>query len=80
MTRFARLARRADRLARLCASTVASPTQQREMHLPRVSRRPSTVNSPKSFQENEMGKYFLGWILGVPVVVLVGIYLVMHVL
>jgi len=27
-----------------------------------------------------MGKYFLGWILGVPVVVLVGIYLVMHVL
>ena len=31
-------------------------------------------------QENDMGKYFLGWILGVPAVVLVGIYLVTHIL
>ena len=30
--------------------------------------------------EDEMGKYFIGWILGVPAVVLVGIYLVTHVL
>jgi hypothetical protein len=30
--------------------------------------------------ENSMGKYFLGWILGVPVVVLVGVYLVTHLL
>jgi len=27
-----------------------------------------------------MGKYFLGWILGVPVVVLIGIYVITHVL
>lgn len=33
-----------------------------------------------TFQESEMGKYFLGWILGVPAVVLVGIYLVSHLL
>jgi hypothetical protein len=39
----------------------------------------STVRSPK-LQESEMGKYFLGWILGVPAVVLVGIYLVTHIL
>ena len=31
-------------------------------------------------QESEMGKYFIGWILGVPAVVLVGIYLVTHLL
>jgi len=30
--------------------------------------------------ERIMGKYFLGWILGVPAVVLVGIYLVSHLL
>jgi hypothetical protein len=28
--------------------------------------------------ESEMGKYFLAWILGVPAVVLVGIYFVAH--
>jgi hypothetical protein len=33
-----------------------------------------------TFVENAMGKYFLGWILGVPVVVLVGVYLVTHLL
>jgi hypothetical protein len=33
---------------------------------------------PNSFQESSMGKYFLAWILGVPAVVLVGIYLVAH--
>jgi|GEM_PF-3092143 len=31
-------------------------------------------------QESVMGKYFLGWLLGVPAVVLVGIYVVTHVL
>lgn len=29
--------------------------------------------------EIDMGKYFIGWILGVPVVVLAGIYLFSHV-
>lgn len=33
-----------------------------------------------AFLESDMGKYLLGWILGVPLVVLVGIYVVMHVL
>jgi hypothetical protein len=28
--------------------------------------------------EMAMGKYFLGWLLGVPVVVLVVVYLVFH--
>jgi hypothetical protein len=28
--------------------------------------------------ENLMGKYLLGWVLGVPVVVLVIVYLVFH--
>jgi hypothetical protein len=28
--------------------------------------------------ENEMGKYFLGWLLGVPAIVLVLIYFFMH--
>jgi len=28
--------------------------------------------------EIDMGKYFIGWILGVPVVVLAGIYVVSH--
>ena len=28
--------------------------------------------------ESDMGKYFIGWLLGVPAVVLVGIYLVSH--
>ena len=32
------------------------------------------------FKESVMGKYFLGWLLGVPAVVLVGIYVVTHVL
>ena len=32
------------------------------------------------FEESVMGKYFIGWLLGVPAVVLVGIYVVTHVL
>jgi hypothetical protein len=28
--------------------------------------------------ERDMGKYFIGWLLGIPAVVLVGIYLVSH--
>jgi hypothetical protein len=38
-----------------------------------INTRPSTTA-----WEIAMGKYFLGWILGVPVIVLVVIYLVMH--
>jgi hypothetical protein len=30
------------------------------------------------FEEQGMGKYFLGWILGVPAIVLVAIYIFMH--
>lgn len=30
------------------------------------------------FEEQIMGKYFLGWILGVPAIVLVAIYIFMH--
>ena len=41
---------------------------------------PYTVRLPTTPQENVMGKYFIGWILGVPAVVLVGIYLLSHVL
>ncbi|MEP7138807.1 MAG: hypothetical protein ABI745_04230 [Caldimonas sp.] len=40
----------------------------------------STLRPTATFQEIEMGKYFLGWILGVPAVVLVGIYVVTHLL
>ena len=29
-------------------------------------------------QENGMGKYFIGWLLGVPAIVLVLLYLVFH--
>jgi hypothetical protein len=32
----------------------------------------------KTHSEIFMGKYFLGWILGVPAVVLVGFYLLTH--
>jgi hypothetical protein len=32
----------------------------------------------KTFEESGMGKYIFAWILGVPAVVLVGIYLVSH--
>jgi len=28
--------------------------------------------------ENDVGKYLIGWLLGVPAVVLVGIYLISH--
>jgi hypothetical protein len=35
--------------------------------------------TPRSLmQETTMGKYFLGWLLGVPVVVLVVVYLIFH--
>ena len=71
--------RQSDRLARLSANTGLSYTTTGDAPAA-CSGRLSTVNAPKHFLENEMGKYFLGWILGVPVVVLVGIYLVMHVL
>lgn len=30
------------------------------------------------FEEQVMGKYFLGWVLGVPAIVLVAIYLFMN--
>ena len=42
---------------------------------------PHTVGQLSKYyclKEQAMGKYFLGWILGVPVIVLVAIYLFMH--
>jgi len=62
------------------ASTVRSPTRQRGVPLLRGARDSPSVDVQQNFLESEMGKYFLGWILGVPVVVLLGIYVVMHVL
>ena len=38
---------------------------------------PETVIK-RIFKENIMGKYFLGWLLGVPAIVLVLLYLVFH--
>jgi hypothetical protein len=38
---------------------------------------PETVNQSHA-KENIMGKYFLGWLLGVPAIVLVLLYLVFH--
>lgn len=35
-----------------------------------------TLFAPQPQLEIDMGKYFIGWILGVPVVVLAGIYVV----
>jgi hypothetical protein len=32
----------------------------------------------QTFEGNDMGKYIFAWILGVPAVVLAGIYLVAH--
>lgn len=34
---------------------------------------------PSAHQESIMGKYVIGWLLGVPAVVLIGIYLVSNV-
>jgi hypothetical protein len=43
----------------------------------RYARHRRPINAGK---ENVMGKYFIGWLLGVPLGVLVLIYLFMHVL
>jgi hypothetical protein len=43
------------------------------------ARRPNTLLGLSQFiKEHAMGKYFLGWILGVPAIVLVAIYIFMH--
>ena len=36
------------------------------------------LRHPNFHLENDMGKYIFAWILGVPAIVLVGIYLVAH--
>jgi hypothetical protein len=43
-----------------------------------LATRRRNIPSEPNLQENAMGKYLLGWVLGVPVVVLVIIYLVMN--
>ena len=43
-----------------------------------LARRHPVDNHSVNKQENIMGKYLLGWILGVPAVVLVVIYLIAH--
>jgi hypothetical protein len=42
----------------------------------RVHRLP--IRSHPSFPEIDMGKYFIGWLLGVPAIVLVLLYLIFH--
>ena len=49
-------------------------------HAGRAGLAASLAFTHRNFQESDMGKYFLGWILGVPAVVLVGIYVVSHLL
>jgi hypothetical protein len=44
---------------------------------PCPSTYPETVIQQHA-KENIMGKYFLGWLLGVPAIVLVLLYLVFH--
>ena len=56
------------------------PTSACALCRSRGTRRVPTLSSLQPLLESDMGKYFLGWILGVPAVVLVGIYLVTHVL
>ena len=38
----------------------------------------SSASTSPSLQEQTMGKYVLGWFLGVPMIVLVAIYLIAH--
>ena len=45
---------------------------------PPARRLPEGVHMHPPLQENLMGKYFLAWLLGVPIGVLVLIYLFMH--
>ena len=45
---------------------------------PLARRLPEGVHMHPPLQENLMGKYFLAWLLGVPIGVLVLIYLFMH--
>jgi hypothetical protein len=41
-------------------------------------RHSGVSKSAALFRERDMGKYFIGWLFGVPVFVLVLIYLFMH--
>jgi|GEM_PF-4980764 len=34
--------------------------------------------SHPSLPENDMGKYFIGWLLGIPAIILVLLYLIFH--
>jgi hypothetical protein len=43
-----------------------------------LSRRLRSIPSPPLSQEQTMGKYVLGWFLGVPLIVLVAIYFIAH--
>jgi bacteriorhodopsin len=65
-------ARRLSERRRTVLRSIVAPahTAGLQPHLS-CSRRPST-------KEHIMGKYFIGWLLGVPVVVLVLAYLVFH--
>jgi hypothetical protein len=56
------------------------PTSARDLRRSQAIRAVPRLSPLQLLQESDMGKYFLGWILGVPAVVLVGIYLVTHIL
>jgi hypothetical protein len=42
----------------------------------RVHRLP--IQSHPSLPETDMGKYFIGWLLGIPAIILVLLYLIFH--
>jgi hypothetical protein len=55
-----------------------APTAGRRRVLQRALRQTDTLEPSQSESRCAMGKYVLGWILGVPVIVLVAIYFFMH--
>ena len=55
-------------------AAVEIPTYAQEVVRFRLQGRGRTVVPSKLLSEANMGKYFLGWILGVPAIVLVVLY------
>ena len=65
----------------MIAHARATPSYMRMRSAPvAASRCRAYALSTATSRGNVMGKYFIGWILGVPAVVLVGIYVVSHLL
>jgi hypothetical protein len=63
----------------VCPRRRFGPTDTLELRRLRVGSCRATIRPVIYHREEiEMGKYFFAWILGVPAVVLVGIYLLSH--